>query len=191
MALAKCEDGPGVRTRREESIDVFRHKSVSTAPNVARMTRSVAGRAPGRRAAFTIFELMMALAIVAIVTGFAATSWQRTQQNNKTKFMARQIAGAFEMAHTSAIQNESIYGVYVSLGAGRNQDMCGNALPVNRPIRRPRRSPSPLQLRSLSIRLPRQPPSASNSVSELRGWRSAMSSRSACIRPVSSRGVRA
>jgi Tfp pilus assembly protein FimT len=76
---------------------------------------------------------MVVVAIVAIVVGFAASSWQRTQQNNKTKFMARQIAGAFELAHTYAIQNETVYGVYVSL-AGRAQDMCGNALPANQPI---------------------------------------------------------
>lgn len=86
-----------------------------------------------RSAAFTIFELLIVVAIVAIVAGLAGTSWQRTQQNNKTKFMARQIAGAFELAHSYAIQNEAVYGVYVSL-AGRNQDMCGNALPVNQPV---------------------------------------------------------
>jgi len=48
--------------------------------------------------------------------------------------MARQIAGAFEMARAHAIQEEAFYGVYVNLGGARNQDMCGTALPANQPV---------------------------------------------------------
>ncbi len=87
-----------------------------------------------RQAAFTMFELMMVLAIIAIVAALGATSWREMQQNNKTKFMARQIAGAVELARSHAIQEEAFYGVYVSLGAGRNQDLCGNVLPANQPV---------------------------------------------------------
>ncbi len=87
-----------------------------------------------RNAAFTVFELLVVVAIVAIVAGFAATSWQRAQQTNKIKTMAREIAGAIELARSSAIQDEAVYGVYVNLGAGRNQDLCGTPLPANQPI---------------------------------------------------------
>jgi len=85
-----------------------------------------------RNTAFTLFELMMVVAIIAVVAAMAASSWRVTQQNNRIRTMAREISGAMEMARSHAIQEEAIYGVYVSLGAGRNQDLCGNPLNPNR-----------------------------------------------------------
>lgn len=87
-----------------------------------------------RNAGFTMFELMTVMAIVTIVVALGVTSWRQTQQNNTTKFMARQISGAFELARAHAIQEEAFYGVYVNLGGGRSQDLCGTPLPVNQPI---------------------------------------------------------
>lgn len=81
-----------------------------------------------------MIELVVVIGVLAVFVGFVAGSWQRTQQNNKTKFLAREIAGAFELARSHAIQDEQVYGVYVNLGAGRNQDLCGTALPNNQPI---------------------------------------------------------
>lgn len=81
-----------------------------------------------------MLELLIVLSIVAIVVALGATSWQQTQQNNKTKYMARQIAGAFELARAHAIQEEAVYGVYVNLGGARNRDLCGTILPANQPI---------------------------------------------------------
>ncbi len=87
-----------------------------------------------RTTAFTMFELMMVVAIIAVVAAMAASSWRVTQQNNRIRTMAREIAGAMEMARSHAIQEEAIYGVYINLGGARNQDLCGNALNANRPI---------------------------------------------------------
>ncbi|MBW2244668.1 MAG: prepilin-type N-terminal cleavage/methylation domain-containing protein [Deltaproteobacteria bacterium] len=87
-----------------------------------------------RKAGFTMLELLIVLSIMAVVVAMGATSWRQTQQNNKTKFMARQIAGAFEMARAHAIQEETVYGVYVNIGGARNRDLCGTVLPANQPI---------------------------------------------------------
>ncbi len=87
-----------------------------------------------REAGFTMLELLLVMGIAAVVISMGVTSWRQTQQNNKTKFMARQIAGAFELARTHAIQEESVYGVYVNIGAPRNRDLCGTVLPANQPI---------------------------------------------------------
>lgn len=91
-------------------------------------------RANRRSAAFTLLELIIVMSIAAIVAALGATSWRQVQENNKTKYMARQIAGAFELARAHAIQEEAVYGVYVNLGGARNRDLCGTLLPANQPI---------------------------------------------------------
>ncbi|MCP3985187.1 MAG: prepilin-type N-terminal cleavage/methylation domain-containing protein [bacterium] len=87
-----------------------------------------------RDSGFTLLELIIVVAIIAVVVAMGATSWRQTQQNNKTKYMARQIAGAFELARAHAIQEETVYGVYVNIGGARNRDLCGTILPANQPI---------------------------------------------------------
>ncbi len=79
-------------------------------------------------AGFTIIEMMIVVAIVAIAAAFAVPSWQRMNDNIRLRAAARGAAQTFGYAREQSIRTERRHLVFFQLGPA--VDGCGNALPA-------------------------------------------------------------
>ena len=71
-----------------------------------------------RSAGFSLIELMVAVAVVAIVTSAATPSFNRWQENQAVKEAARGIADVLLLARSEAVRSRNNHIVFFSAGAG-------------------------------------------------------------------------
>lgn len=80
------------------------------------------------RAGFTLLEMMLVVAIVAIFAAIAVPSWQRYQSNNQLRAAARSVSNAFTYARSRAVATGNRYVVAFAVDPGNPNDVCGNAI---------------------------------------------------------------
>jgi prepilin-type N-terminal cleavage/methylation domain-containing protein len=80
------------------------------------------------RAGFTLVEMMLVVAIVAIFAALAVPSWQRYQSNNQLRAAARSVSNAFSYARSRAVATGNRYVVAFAVDPGNPNDVCGNAI---------------------------------------------------------------
>jgi prepilin-type N-terminal cleavage/methylation domain-containing protein len=80
------------------------------------------------RAGFTLVEMMLVVAIVAIFAAIAVPSWQRYQSNNQLRAAARSVSNAFAYARSRAVATGNRYVVAFAVDPGNPNDVCGNAI---------------------------------------------------------------
>lgn len=78
------------------------------------------------RAAFTIVEIMVVVAIIGVLAAFAVPSWRRYQRNQQLRAVASGISNAFSFARSRAIATGNRYVVVFPVGV--TTDVCGNDL---------------------------------------------------------------
>jgi prepilin-type N-terminal cleavage/methylation domain-containing protein len=76
---------------------------------------------------FSLTELMIVIAILAISTALTIPAWQRMQTNSRAKGTARLISNAFQMARAQAILSEEQHVVLWTAVAP--VDACNNPIP--------------------------------------------------------------
>jgi prepilin-type N-terminal cleavage/methylation domain-containing protein len=81
-----------------------------------------------RRGGFTIIEVMIVVAIVAIFAAYAVPSWQQYQRNLQLRAAARSVANAFSMARSRAITTGNRHIVVFAVDPLNPNDVCGNAV---------------------------------------------------------------
>ncbi len=81
---------------------------------------------PSGRRGFTLLEMMVVVAIVAITSAMAVPAWNNIQDNARLNAAARNVANAFDYARSQSIVSESTHIVFFQQGAGT--DNCGNAI---------------------------------------------------------------
>jgi prepilin-type N-terminal cleavage/methylation domain-containing protein len=83
---------------------------------------------PHARAGFTIIEVMIVVAIVAVFAALAVPTWQRYQSNQQLRTAARDVANAFSYARSRAVATGNRHVVVFAVDPGNPNDACGNAI---------------------------------------------------------------
>ena len=83
-------------------------------------------REPERRAAFTLLEVMIVLAIIGVVAATAMPAWQRFQANQALRTAVRSAAGLLSEARSLALAERRNHLVLFNVGPGT--DVCGNPI---------------------------------------------------------------
>ena len=79
-------------------------------------------------AGFTILEVMIVSAILAVVTAIAVPSWRTIDSNARAREAAGEISDALAKARVRAIASGNNHVVYFNTGFNGGTDVCGNAL---------------------------------------------------------------
>ncbi len=79
------------------------------------------------QSAFTIVEIMIVVAIAALMVALAVPSWQRMNDNIRLKTAARAAQDTFGYAREQAVRTGRRHLVFSQTGLA--QDDCGNAIP--------------------------------------------------------------
>jgi type IV fimbrial biogenesis protein FimT len=83
----------------------------------------------GRAAAgFTLVEIAIVVAIIALIAAVALPSWLRFQRDNQLRAAARGVANAFSFARARALASGNQVVVAFAVDPGNPSDACGNAL---------------------------------------------------------------
>ncbi len=81
-----------------------------------------------RRAGFTLIEIMIVVAIVAIFAAMAVPSWRAYQRNLQLRTAARTVSNAFSYARAHALATGNRHNVVFAVDPGNPNDVCGNAI---------------------------------------------------------------
>ena len=81
-----------------------------------------------RAAGFSLIEMMVVVAIVAIFAALAVPSWQRYQSNLKLRAAARSVSNAFSYARSHAVATGNRHVVVFAVDPLNPNDACGNAI---------------------------------------------------------------
>jgi prepilin-type N-terminal cleavage/methylation domain-containing protein len=79
-------------------------------------------------AGFTLFEIMVVVAIVGIFAVLAVPSWQKYQSNLQLRTAARSISNAFSFARSRAVASGNRYVVVFAVDPGNPNDVCGSPI---------------------------------------------------------------
>jgi len=78
-----------------------------------------------RQVGFTIIEVMVVVAIIAVFTALAVPSWRQYQANLQLRAAVRTVANAFSYARAHALATGNRHVVVFSIDPN---DVCGNAI---------------------------------------------------------------
>jgi len=86
-------------------------------------SRRTIPRRPGRAKGFSLVELLVTIAIAAILTGLGAPSFQKMMNANRIQTAASALQGDLMFARTEAVKR----GTWVSVCPSANQTTCSGA----------------------------------------------------------------
>lgn len=93
-----------------------------------RHDRGPTGAARRRRAGFTIVEMVLVSAIIAIAAAAAFPAWRNVAINNRLRDAGSDVSQALATARARAISSGSNVVVYFNTGVNLGNDICGNPI---------------------------------------------------------------
>ena len=81
-----------------------------------------------RQVGFSLIEIMVVVAIIAVFAALAVPSWRTYQQNLQLRAAARSVSNAFSYARAHALATGNRHVVVFAVDPGFPNDVCGNAI---------------------------------------------------------------
>jgi prepilin-type N-terminal cleavage/methylation domain-containing protein len=85
-------------------------------------------RTAQERSGFTLLEVMVVAAILAVMAAMAVPAWRAVQANNRLRDATGDLADTLAIARARAIASGNNFVVYFNTGLNGGDDLCGNAL---------------------------------------------------------------